>query len=171
MIRKATEKDLPEVSRIYEEIHTEEENGAVTIGWIRSIYPTAATAEQALQRGDLFVEDDNGIVGAAIINQQQVDSYLSAKWNYDISEQEVMVLHTLMISPKVSGKGYGRSFVDFYEQYALSHNCHYLRMDTNAVNQRARALYKKLDYQEVDIVPTVFNGIENVQLVLLEKRI
>lgn len=171
MIRKATEKDLPEVSRIYEEIHTEEENGAVTIGWIRSIYPTAATAEQALQRGDLFVEDDNGIVGAAIINQQQVDSYLSAKWNYDIPEQEVMVLHTLMISPKVSGKGYGRSFVDFYEQYALSHNCHYLRMDTNAVNQRARALYKKLDYQEVDIVPTVFNGIENVQLVLLEKRI
>lgn len=171
MIRKATEKDLPEVSRIYEEIHTEEENGAVTIGWIRSIYPTAATAEQALQRGDPFVEDDNGIVGAAIINQQQVDSYLSAKWNYDISEQEVMVLHTLVISPKVSGKGYGRSFVDFYEQYALSHNCHYLRMDTNAVNQRARALYKKLDYQEVDIVPTVFNGIENVQLVLLEKRI
>ena len=61
--------------------------------------------------------------------------------------------------------------MDFYEQYALSHNCHYLRMDTNAINQRARTLYKKLGYQEVGIVPTAFNGIENVQLVLLEKRI
>lgn len=73
------EKDLPEVNRIYEEIHTEEENGTVSIGWIRGIYPTAATAEQALHKGDLFVEDDSGIVGAAIINQQQVDSYRNAK--------------------------------------------------------------------------------------------
>ena len=32
MIRKAMEKDLPEVNRIYEEIHTEEENGNVSIG-------------------------------------------------------------------------------------------------------------------------------------------
>ena len=94
------EKDLPEVNRIYEEIHTEEENGNVSIGWIRGIYPTEDTAGRALQRGDLFVEDDNGIVGAAIINQQQVDSYKNAKWNYDIPEQEVMVLHTLVISPK-----------------------------------------------------------------------
>ncbi len=171
MIRKAVKEDLPAIHMIYEDIHTEEEKGNVSIGWIRGIYPTADTARQALRRGDLFVEDDNGIVGAAIINQQQVDSYQNAKWNYDVPEQEVMVLHTLVISPKVSGKGYGRCFVDFYEQYALSHNCHYLRMDTNAINQRARTLYKKLGYQEVGIVPTAFNGIENVQLVLLEKRI
>ena len=154
MIRKATAKDLPYISQIYEDLHTLEEQGSVTIGWIRNIYPTLTTAKSALHRGDLFVEEDNGIVGAAIINQQQMDSYREANWNYDVADQEVMVLHTLVISPESAGKGYGRNFVEFYEKYALEHKCHYLRMDTNAINLRARTMYKKLGYQEVGIVPT-----------------
>ena len=44
-----------------------------------------------------------------------------------------------------------------------------LRIDTNARNVAARAMYKKLGYKEIGIVPTVFNGIPDVQLVLLEK--
>ena len=37
-------------------------------------------------------------------------------------------------------------FVEFYEQYALSNGCPYLRIDTNERNARARAMYKKLGY-------------------------
>ena len=33
------------------------------------------------------------------------------------------------------------------------------------------ALYQKLGYAEPDIVPCIFNGIPNVQLVLLEKKL
>ena len=55
--------------------------------------------------------------------------------------------------------------------YALENGSPYLRMDTNARNANARALYRKLGYREADIVPCVFNGIEGVQLVLLEKKL
>lgn len=172
MIRKAQEKDLPAVAGIYSDIHTEEEHGRTTVGWVRGVYPTAETAAQSLARGDLFVEEDDGvIVGTAIINQLQVDVYEGAEWSYDVSDNEVMVLHTLVISPKASRRGYGKKFVEFYEQYALLHNCHYLRMDTNVKNSQARAMYKKLGYREVGIAPCVFNGIEGVQLVLLEKAV
>lgn len=44
-----------------------------------------------------------------------------------------------------------------------------LRIDANARNAAARAMHKKLGYKEIGIVPTVFNGIPDVQLVLLEK--
>ena len=44
-------------------------------------------------------------------------------------------------------------------------------MDTNAINAAARAMYAKLGYREADIVPCVFNGIPNVNLVLLEKKL
>ena len=47
--------------------------------------------------------------------------------------------------------------------------CRELRIDTNAINQRARAMYQKLGYEERGIVPCVFNGIPGVQLVCLEK--
>ena len=46
-----------------------------------------------------------------------------------------------------------------------------MRLNTNEKNKRAREMYRKLGYKEVGIVPTVFNGIPDVNLVLLEKRI
>ena len=44
-------------------------------------------------------------------------------------------------------------------------------MDTNSRNARARAMYGRLGYREVGIVPCVFNGIRGVELVLLEKSL
>lgn len=82
-----------------------------------------------------------------------------------------MRLHTLVVSPSTSGKGYGKKFVKFYEDYALSYGCPELRMDNNARNAAARGLYKKLGYKGIGIVPTEFNGIPDVQLVLLEKHL
>lgn len=46
-----------------------------------------------------------------------------------------------------------------------------LRLDTNVLNHRARALYHSLGYREVGQVSTVFNGIDGVMLVLLEKSL
>ena len=171
--RKAASVDIPFIAEIYEEIHTEEEAGRVTIGWERGVYPTKATAEAALERDDLFVGvDDNGnIFGAAIINQQQVDVYEGAAWIYPAKDEEVMVLHTLVISPRYAGKGYGEAFAKFYEDYARDNNCPVLRIDTNERNTRARSMYAKLGYRESDMVPCQFNGIDGVHLVLLEKKV
>ena len=173
IFRKADFADIFRIAEIYEDIHTEEEAGRVTIGWERGVYPTKATAEAALNRGDLFVGvDDDGIIfGAAIINQQQVDVYEGAPWKYQVPDDQVCVLHTLMISPAARGKGYGREFIRFYEAYALQHGCTELRIDTNERNLAARTMYSKFGYQEITIVPTVFNGIPGVNLVLLEKQI
>lgn len=171
-IHKAVFRDIPAVAAIYEDIHTAEEAGQTTIGWVRGVYPTQKTAESALARGDLFVlENEWGIAGAAIINQSQCDGYETADWRYPAADCEVMVLHTLVIAPHASGRGYGKAFVDFYEQYARNQGCRYLRMDTNIKNARARAMYKKLGYREIGVIPTIFNGIEGVNLVLLEKAL
>lgn len=170
--RKASAADIAAVSEIFEQIHTEEESGRVTIGWIRGVYPTQETAQAGLARGDLFVlEGGDGILGSAVINQIQVECYQDGAWEHDAPCEEVMVLHTLVISPKAGRNGLGRAFVDFYERYALENGCKYLRMDTNERNVNARAMYQKLGYREVDTVPCEFNGIPDVKLVLLEKKL
>jgi len=170
--RKAVMADVAVIAEIYEDIHTEEESGRATIGWERGVYPTKATAEAALNRGDLFVGiADDEIMGAAIINQQQVDVYEGAAWIYPAKDEEVMVLHTLVVSPKAARRGYGEAFVRFYEDYAREAGCSVLRIDTNERNLRARAMYKKLGYRESDMVPCQFNGMDGVHLVLLEKRL
>lgn len=172
IIRKAEAWDIEAVAGIYEEIHTEEETGRATIGWKRGVYPVTATAEKALGRGDLYVmENETGVIGTAIINQIQVDVYAKGNWSDPAPEGEVLVLHTMIISPSCAGKGCGSAFVRFYEELARETGCRSLRLDTNEKNKAARALYRKLGYREIGIVPTVFNGIDGVQLVLLEKSL
>ncbi|MBQ7381023.1 MAG: GNAT family N-acetyltransferase [Clostridia bacterium] len=172
MFRKATLSDLDAISRIYDAIHDCEEAGAAHTGWKRGIYPVRSTAEAAIAADDLFVlEQDGEIVASARINKIQVAEYQTVTWSHEARDEEVMVLHTLAVAPWVERRGYGTSFVKFYEEYAKENGCPYLRMDTNEKNARARALYKKLGYAEKGIVPCVFNGIEDVNLVCLEKTL
>lgn len=172
-VRKATSEDVPAIAGIYNDIHSREESGETTTGWLREVYPVRQTAEDAVKRGDMFVQEDSEgrILGTGIINQIQVDVYSDGKWKYPAKGEEVMVLHTLVISGKAKGRGLGGEFLRFYESYALEHGCRYLRLDTNARNTAARSFYKKHGYEEIGIVPTVFNGIPGVDLVLLEKRL
>ncbi len=170
MFRKAVLSDVDAITAIYEAIHDGEEAGLTTIGWVRDVYPTRKTAEDSIDAGDLFVLEENGrIVASAKINQIQVEEYKDAVWSYDAPAEKVMVLHTLVVAPDAFGHGYGSQFVKFYEEYAAENDCPYLRMDTNERNTVARAMYKKQGYIEVGIVSCVFNGIEGVKLVCLEK--
>ncbi len=172
MIRKATEKDVDSITRIYDSILDREENGQASIGWARGVYPTRDTARSGVERGDMYVFEDNEtheIVAAAVVNHTQMDSYAGGKWSIEAEGDEVMVLHTLVVDPRTAGKGVGKAFVAFYEETAHKAGCKTLRMDTQAKNTAARALYRRLGYKEIGIVACDFNGIEGIQLVLLEK--
>ena len=150
MIRLATLSDIDAVTGIYDRIHRMEQEGLVRIGWVPSVYPVRATA---------------------IINRHQLPEYGRGQWIYPASDDEVMVLHTLTVDPACKGKGIGRSFVAFYEEYARQNGCTVLRLDTNAVNSVARKMYPSLGYREAGIVPCDFNGIPNIELVIFEKEL
>lgn len=171
-IRKALAEDIDAVTMIYDKIHTAEEAGKAVIGWERGIYPERATALAALERDDLFViEEDHVVAGTGILNQIQVDVYARGNWEYDAAPSEVMVMHTLVIDPDLKGRGYGTAFAQFYEDYARLHGCGYLRIDTNEKNVAARRFYKNLGYKEIGVVNCVFNGLKDINLVLIEKKI
>ena len=174
MIRYATAADIDAVAAIYERIHTAQEQGSALTGWRRGIYPTRATAQAALTRGDLFVQtaDEAGhgpIVGAAVLNQQQVDVYAGAPWTCDHPDHEIMVMHTLVIDPREKGRGYGRAFEAYYARHARERGCRSLRIDTNEKNTAARRFYRALGYREIAVRRCLFNGLPDVSLVLLEK--
>ena len=110
MIRLASINDIERIVEIYEHIHDVEENNEAIIGWDRNVYSTKDTAIEGIACTEMFVED--------------------CLWEYEANEEEVMVLHTLVVDPKIKGHGYGKDFVKFYEEYTLAKNCNYLRIDT-----------------------------------------
>ena len=170
--RKAGRGDLDAICRIYERSHDAEEAGLTTTGWLRGVYPVRAVAEASLDRDDMYVAVADGrVVATGVINQIQVDVYYGCDWKYKAAVEEVSVLHTLAVDPDARGMGIGPAFVKFWEKLAAEKGCSVLRIDTNARNKRARKMYADLGYIETDIVPTVFNGIPGVDLVLMEKKI
>lgn len=172
VIRKAVQADLDAVEEIYDHIHEQEQQKKMCVGWIPKVYPVRATAEKALERDDLFVYEEGGkILAAAILNQEQVDVYADCDWSCQAEDSEVMVMHTLVVEPAAAAKGIGKSFAEFYESYARQAGCKVLRIDTNEKNKVARRFYARLGYREAGILPCNFNGIPDVQLVLLEKQI
>ena len=183
--RKATKEDTDAIVRIYERTHDAEEAGLTTTGWVRGIYPVREVAEGSIARDDMYVAEltesvcgpdgetsaESRIVATGMINKTQVNVYLDCDWEYKAPDDKVCVLHTLAVDPDVRGLGIGPAFVRFYEDIGKDWDCEVLRIDTNARNKRARKMYAKLGYIETDIIPTVFNGIRDVDLVPMEKKI
>lgn len=172
-IRKAASYDIDALELIYEHVHDAIESGNETTGWRRGIYPTRKTVEDALKRGDMFIfeTDDKKPAASAIINKIQVDTYNLCNWKTPAEPDKVMVLHTLSVDPEYTGHGIGKAFIEFYEEYAVKHGCKALRMDTNALNTKARAMYKKLGFTESGIIPCTFEGLDGINLVCLEKAL
>ena len=172
MIRRAGPGDIPAIAAIYDAILDLEERGETTIGWQRGVYPTADTARQAVEAGDMYVlEADGAIAASARINRQQMPAYAEVDWRYMAPENRVMVLHTLTVDPARSGRGLARRFLAFYEEIARKNGCIALRIDTNEKNAAARAMYQKHGYVESGVIPCEFNGIPGVNLVCLEKKL
>lgn len=171
-IRQARREDISAVSEIYEMIHSCEEQGKTSVGWLRGVYPVEETASKAFEKGELFVAVECGtVVGSAVINQQQPDCYAAAGWRFRCADGQVSVMHTLAVSPEFFHRGIGEEFIRFYEKYAAGHGCCELRIDTQEKNRAARALYGKNGFEETGIALCNFNGIPGVRLVLLEKTL
>ena len=93
MFRKANAHDIEEITALYMDIHTEEEAGRMSTGWIRSIYPTRETVESMVASEELFVKiADDRIVAVGRINQEQVDGYANVDWEYKAPDEEVMMV-------------------------------------------------------------------------------
>lgn len=171
-IRLAGERDIDAVAAIYDKITAREAAGLGCTGWKPGIYPARDTAENACADRELYVlEQDGVILATARLNGVQDPAYAFCRWQEDAPVDKVFVLHTLAVDPDWAGQGLGREFLLYYEAMARAEGKPYLRLDTNVINRPARTFYASHGYREAGIVPCEFNGLPNIDLVCLEKKL
>lgn len=172
IIRPATSADAAAVYDIYRQVIEHEAQTHSYTRWQLGVYPTQQTVAAALAAQDLYVLEVEGqIAAAARLNQEQVPIYGQCPWQYPAAPEEVLVIHTLAVSPAYAGRGLGRRFITFYESQAKAMGCPVLRLDTSQTNLPARSLYKSLGFREAAILECNFNGMPGTQLVCLEKHL
>ena len=171
MIRKATSDDIKLIEDTYNEHFKHEiEHGAFTV-FKKGVYPTGKDAEKAVAAGTLYVYEENNIIAGSIIaDKVQPTEYTKIGWKETFSNDEVMVIHLLMVRPSSAGKGIATDLVRYAMDLARNSSCKALRLDTGSQNIPALSLYKKLGFQIVEAASMkVGNAIEHSEHLFLEK--
>lgn len=173
MIRKAVFDDIKLIEDTYNEhFKNEIEHGAFTV-FKQGIYPTGKDAEEAMNTGALYVYEESGnIAGSIIVDKVQPPEYAGITWGQTLLDDEVMVVHLLMVCPSMAGKGVASSLVKYAMELAKNNSCKALRLDTGSQNTPAVSLYRKLGFQIVATAPMkVGAAIEHSEHLFLEKML
>jgi GNAT superfamily N-acetyltransferase len=113
-----------------------------------TVYPTRAVVESDVQRGALYVlEDDDGrCVGSVALDENQAEEYRQLAWT---TAEPALVVHRLTVDPSVQGRGLGNELMAFAEAHAA--RCGYVgvRLDAYTGNPRSEQLYRRRGYREV----------------------
>ena len=169
MIRKATAADIDAIEASYNELFEHERRNGSLTQWIQGLYPTRATAEGGVERGEMYVYYiDDKLAASMILNSHQPAEYYDIPWVYVASDEEVMVIHTLCVPPSMSGRGLGTLMVGFATGFALGAGKRVMRLDTNIQNLPAQRLYQKLGYRLAGSHHSLHEGVLDTTLVYLE---
>lgn len=150
MIRKATLNDIEQIEDTYNEHFKHEiEHGAFTV-FKKGVYPTRKDAEKAIGVGSLYVYEKAGsVAGSIIIDKVQPTEYAGIVWGQTLTDDEIMVIHLLMVRPSMAGNGIASSLLRYAMEMAKNNSCKALRLDTGSQNIPAVSLYKKFGFQVV----------------------
>ena len=120
MIRKATAADIGAIEASYNEVFDREAETGSTTSWIRGVYPTRETIERGVNAGTMYVYYiGEKLAASVILNSYQPAEYYDIPWEYPARDEEVLVIHTLVVSPGMSGRGVGSLMVAFAEGLAF----------------------------------------------------
>ncbi|MEG1448135.1 MAG: GNAT family N-acetyltransferase [Oscillospiraceae bacterium] len=171
MIRKATMKDLGKIENLYNHV-LDYEKIHKFCGWEHGIYPTVITAINGIESNCMFIGEENDeCFGSAILNQIQAHEYKNINWSYPASDDDILVIHTLCISPLFKKQGKGAEFLEFAEAYAKKLGLKYIRLDTHENNIPAFSLYTKCGYNYVETAPFTMLDGSSKNLKCLEKKL
>lgn len=160
-MREATVNDLDRIRDIYRGIIiAERESGQRLTRWEEGEYPTADTALNAINVGEMFVleNDFNAIVGSVVLHKRQLEEFASVDWMVDVNEDDVIMVSTVAIAVEYKNQGYGAKLVQEIKRYAKDMGCRVIRLETSETNKPAQRLYEKVGFSYLETIDLTLEG-------------
>ncbi|MCI1740982.1 MAG: GNAT family N-acetyltransferase [Prevotella sp.] len=149
MIRKGKKEDTVSIMNIIKAATLDMELNHIH-QW-DDIYPDEKVIIEDIDKGDLYVYEDDGIINALIVlNKDQAEEYRNIDWKYTSGKQ--LVIHRLCVDPKAQGHGIARKLLKYTDNFATRNRYNAIRLDAFPPNERAIKLYEKNGYTKVGSV-------------------
>lgn len=169
MIRIAARADIDAIEQSYLELFEYESKHVNYTGWVKDVYPTRATAEKAVDAGTMYALEAQGEFAASmILNRRQASEYAQIPWKCPSDDSDVLVVHTLCVRPRFSGRGFGRRMIEYALDFARKQGCRVVRLDTGAANHPAAALYASMGFRYAGKAHVFHEGVIDEDLIYFE---
>ncbi|WP_348982828.1 GNAT family N-acetyltransferase [Desulfosporosinus sp. Sb-LF] len=107
-------------------------------------YPQEKDFITDINEGNLYVlERDGRVVAFICVNQIEPEEYSELDWS---SKEVGMVIHRMSVHPEYRRTGVGSKLMKFAEVLAKNNKINYLKIDTNSINEKMKALFIKCGY-------------------------
>ena len=146
-IRPAEDTDLNAVAQSYRNLlmHEMENNGFSN--WQFGVYPTTEVSVHAHAKRELFVAEIQGrITGSMILTSRQPKEYKNISWNCP-DAKKILVVHTLCVPPRHSGKGYGHAMIRYALEWAEDQEYDVVRCNFWEKNAPAKHVLEDMGFQ------------------------
>lgn len=106
-------------------------------------YPQENDFINDIQEGTLYVSERAGqLVAVMCVNNVEPEEYQGLNWSSD----KALVIHRMAVDSKHRRKGIGLEMMKFAEELAHQKNTDYLKIDTNSLNEKMKALFMRCGY-------------------------
>ena len=142
IFRAASERDLAEAWRFYEQVCAAQTESRYGPGWHFGIYPALEDIEDHTRRGELMLYlADGRIAGAAVLTERDDPMYASVLWPTAAAPEAVSVVHLLAVHPDFRGRGLAGALLDELIRLARDKGKRCVRLDVVLGNLPAERLY------------------------------
>lgn len=161
-IRLAHLDDQKALYELYNELIDTLDEGSYS-GWKRGVYPTLDIVDRGIAEQNLYVafDKESGELLASMSLRYDVPHHFAAAGWESLEQDEAIMIHTLIVSPKSTSKGVARAMLAFTEDVANADpRCKAIRLNTSGQNMPANYLYTRMGYKRYYSFLQPYRGLD-----------
>lgn len=149
---KCEATDFDRITTFYKYVSNHSPDMAKYGRWVYGQHPTDAMIQKYIDEGYMYhLESDGSILAAVALTPFQGNDYHPIKWNIDITDDEVLVVHILCVSPNVQRTGVAKKVMWEVIRHAANIGKKAVRLDALSCNEPAHKLYESLGFRRCGV--------------------
>ena len=168
-LKEASPNDLDQIRTLYWSLLDSSPKYAQILQWKKNIYPNDNDWNAYIAKGEMYVIlQDADIIGAVAVTHAQSKDYRKIHWTITAEDQDVAVVHLLMISPEYQGHGVATAALDEIIKLAESKKKRAVRLDAIKTNTPAQKLYEKYGFVNCGTAQEYYESTGTTEFIFYE---
>lgn len=167
--KKASIRDIDQIRTLYWRLLDSSPEYGRILQWKKNIYPNDNDWNNYIVNDEMYLILDNiNVIGAVAVTNAQSKEYRKIHWRVKANDQEVAVVHLLMILPEYQGGGAATAALDEIIKLATDKQKRVVRLDAIGTNVPAQKLYEKYGFVNCGTAQEYYESTGETEFVFYE---